>query len=119
MDDDCASRKIQVETFEELLDELRFAFESDIVDVDHIKEILHSYRSCPKEWKKYAFFDRHRYFIVRVDGSVAYSFHFLQVHTKPGRRWERQVQHYASLLVRRTGQFDPRSSLTTLCHEGM
>lgn len=91
MDDDCASRKIQVQNFEELLDELRFAFESDIVDVDHIKEILHSYRSCPKEWKKYAFFDRHRYIPCQFSKSFSDKRCLQQVHTKPGGRREWKV----------------------------
>ena len=44
----------------DLCRELSFLFEKDHVDVDQLQELMLSYQSNPKDWKKYAFFDRHR-----------------------------------------------------------
>jgi cysteine dioxygenase len=54
-------------SFEELIRQLRVAFETDVVDVDHVKTILSAYRSNPKDWKQYAKFDSHRYTRNLVD----------------------------------------------------
>ena len=45
---------------DDLCRELSFLFEKDHVDVDQLQELMLSYQSNPKDWKKYAFFDRHR-----------------------------------------------------------
>lgn len=49
-----------VPTLEELIAELHKAFENDVVDVDHVMQLMKSYKSNPAEWKKYAKFDRYR-----------------------------------------------------------
>lgn len=55
------SKKVpQIESLKDLQDELRFVFREDEVDVDYLKDLLLSYQSNAKDWKKYAFFDRHR-----------------------------------------------------------
>ena len=45
---------------EELVKELHKVFSFDRVNVDYVKALLSSYKSNPKEWKKYAKFDQHR-----------------------------------------------------------
>jgi cysteine dioxygenase len=44
----------------DLIAELQRLFQEDQVDVDHVQDVMLAYRSSPKDWKKYAFFDRHR-----------------------------------------------------------
>jgi len=46
---------------DELCKELHKVFSYDRVNVDYVKTLLNSYKSKPKDWKKYAKFDPHRY----------------------------------------------------------
>lgn len=56
-----------ITSLDDLIDKLHQAFESDVVDVDHVTELLTSYKSNPVEWKKFAKFDRYRYTRNLVD----------------------------------------------------
>ena len=49
-----------VSSLEDLIAKLHKAFEGDVVDVDHVMDVMKSYKSNPAEWKKYAKFDRYR-----------------------------------------------------------
>lgn len=49
-----------VNTLEDLIKELYKVFEEDSVNVEHVNYLMRSYKSVPKEWKKYAKFDRYR-----------------------------------------------------------
>ncbi|XP_058793690.1 cysteine dioxygenase type 1 [Phymastichus coffea] len=53
--------------FGELVEKLREAFATNDVDIDHVQDLMASYRSNPQEWRKYAKFDRHRYTRNLVD----------------------------------------------------
>ena len=46
---------------DELIQELHKVFANDRVNVEYVKALLSSYRSNPKDWKKFAKFDTHRY----------------------------------------------------------
>jgi Cysteine dioxygenase type I len=45
-------------TFDQLKDGLHELFSGDSVNVEELNELLAAYRSDPREWKKYAKFDR-------------------------------------------------------------
>ena len=45
---------------DELIVELKKIFDQDRVNVEYVKALLSSYRSNPRDWKKYAKFDPHR-----------------------------------------------------------
>lgn len=49
-----------VNTLEDLIKELHKIFEDDSVNIELVSYLMKSYKSCPKEWKKYAKFDRYR-----------------------------------------------------------
>jgi cysteine dioxygenase len=49
-----------VATLDELIAELHKAFENDVVDVDHVTQLMKSYKTNPADWKKFAKFDRYR-----------------------------------------------------------
>ena len=49
-----------VSTLDDLIVELHKAFEGDVVDVDHVMQLMKSYKSNPLEWGKFAKFDRYR-----------------------------------------------------------
>lgn len=49
-----------VATLDELIAELHKAFESDSVDVDHVTQLMQSYKTNPADWGKFAKFDRYR-----------------------------------------------------------
>ncbi|XP_046832948.1 cysteine dioxygenase type 1 [Vespa crabro] len=57
----------KVSTLRELIDALHDAFKTDHVDIDHVQDLMESYKSNPLEWKKYAKFDRYRYTRNLVD----------------------------------------------------
>ena len=59
-----------VSSLDELIVELHKAFESDIVDVDHVIQLMKSYKSNPAEWMKYAKFDRYRYKYLFINSCV-------------------------------------------------
>ena len=50
----------------ELIGELRKVFDYDRVNIDYVQALLESYKSNPKDWKKFAKFDRHRYCIFSI-----------------------------------------------------
>lgn len=50
-----------IATLEDLIAKLHKAFETDMVDVDHVMQLMKSYKTNPAEWKKFAKFDRYRY----------------------------------------------------------
>ena len=50
----------RIATLDDLIAELHKIFSEDDISVDHVKAVLEAYKSNPKEWKKYAFFDPHR-----------------------------------------------------------
>ena len=56
-----------VATLEDLIAELHKAFETNVVDVDHVMDLMNAYKSNPVEWQKYAKFDRYRYTRNLVD----------------------------------------------------
>ncbi len=47
-------------TLDELVRELHKIFANDRVNVEYVKALLSSYRSNPKDWKKFAKMDPHR-----------------------------------------------------------
>lgn len=47
-------------TLRELVDALHEAFKTDHVNIDHVQDLMTSYKSNPLEWKRYAKFDRYR-----------------------------------------------------------
>ena len=49
-----------VANLDELIKELRSAFEYDEVNVDYVKALLSSYKSNPQDWDKYTNFETHR-----------------------------------------------------------
>lgn len=54
-------------TLDDLIKELHQIFESDKVNIDYVKALMNMYKSNPREWKKYAKFDPHRYTRNLVD----------------------------------------------------
>ncbi|EEC15879.1 cysteine dioxygenase, putative [Ixodes scapularis] len=44
----------------DLIEQLHRVFESDHINVEYVHDLMLSYKSNPKEWQKYAKFDRHR-----------------------------------------------------------
>jgi len=52
---------------QELIEELHKVFDSDKVNVDYVNALLSSYKSNPKDWKKFAKGDPHRYTRNLVD----------------------------------------------------
>ena len=53
--------KEQAVNLDGLIKQLREIFDNDKVDIDQVKQLMSTHRSNPKEWRKYAHFDRHRY----------------------------------------------------------
>ena len=47
-----------VSNLDDVIREIHNAFSGDVVDVDHVNDILCSYKSNPLDWKKFAKFDR-------------------------------------------------------------
>ncbi len=57
----CSERKVaEINNLQDLVSELRSIFESDEVDVNYVHDVMSAYKSNPKDWIKYAHFDRHR-----------------------------------------------------------
>ncbi|XP_048750122.2 cysteine dioxygenase type 1-like [Ostrea edulis] len=52
---------------DELIQELHKVFASDHVNVEYVSQLMAAYRSNPKDWKKFAIFDLHRYTRNLVD----------------------------------------------------
>lgn len=52
--------QIMVENLQQLIDELHKAFSYDHVNIEYVNHLMLSYKSNPKEWRKYAKFDRYR-----------------------------------------------------------
>ena len=48
-------------SWDELIEKLLEIFESDNVNIEEVEEILDCYKSDPKDWKKYAKFDKYKY----------------------------------------------------------
>ena len=55
---------LPVDTLEDLIDRLKEVFSEDRVNVDYVKALMESYKSNPKEWKKFAKFDPHRFVYI-------------------------------------------------------
>lgn len=49
-----------VNTLEDLIKELHKVFQDDSVNIELVSYLMRSYKSCSKEWKKYAKFDRYK-----------------------------------------------------------
>ena len=45
---------------DELITELRDIFSQDRVNIEYVQALLESYKSNPKDWKRFAKFDQHR-----------------------------------------------------------
>ena len=50
----------QVTSLADLVQQIHEAFDGDHVDVDHVTEMMESYKSSPAEWNKFAKFDRYK-----------------------------------------------------------
>ncbi|KAH0952013.1 hypothetical protein HN011_006183 [Eciton burchellii] len=57
----------EVSTLRQLIDALHEAFQTDHVNIDHVQDLMTSYKSDFAEWKKFAKFDRYRYTRNLVD----------------------------------------------------
>lgn len=55
-------------TFDELLQKISKLFESNEVNVDQLKQLMHSYESNPADWIKYVNLSKERYTRVLIDG---------------------------------------------------
>ncbi|XP_061180546.1 cysteine dioxygenase type 1-like [Saccostrea echinata] len=55
------------QNLDELIKELHKVFASDHVNVEYVTQLMASYKSNPKDWKKFAIFDLHRYTRNLVD----------------------------------------------------
>lgn len=58
---------VSVANLDDLIRQIHETFESDNVEVDHVMEIMQSYKSNPSDWKKFAKFDRYKYTRNLVD----------------------------------------------------
>lgn len=50
----------QINDLDDLIREVREIFEEDHIDVDFVQEVMLSYKSNPRDWTKFAHFDRYR-----------------------------------------------------------
>ncbi|XP_054712735.1 cysteine dioxygenase type 1-like [Uloborus diversus] len=57
----------RINTLDDLIRELRAVFENDRVNVERVQDLMSAYKSNPREWIKFAKFDRHRYTRNLVD----------------------------------------------------
>jgi len=57
----------KLETLNDLIRELRKAFETDHVNIERVQDLMSSYKSNPREWIKFAQFDPYRYTRNLVD----------------------------------------------------
>jgi cysteine dioxygenase len=49
-----------ISTLEDLIRELYVVFESETANVEHVEQLMTTYKSNPADWRKYAKFDRCR-----------------------------------------------------------
>ena len=45
---------------EELIKRLHDIFANDKVDIDEVKHVMERYKSNPKDWEQFAFYDQHK-----------------------------------------------------------
>ncbi|XP_077288699.1 cysteine dioxygenase type 1 [Arctopsyche grandis] len=57
----------KISDLKDLIEALHVVFEDDHVNIEHVKELMLSYKSNEADWKKYAKFDRNRYTRNLVD----------------------------------------------------
>lgn len=57
----------KVDTLDDLIRELRSAFQTDHVNIERVQDLMSSYKSNPRDWIKFAQFDRYRYTRNLVD----------------------------------------------------
>ena len=50
----------ETRSWEELIEALKEEFSKPSVEIDRVKEVMLSYRSCEKDWKRFANFDPFR-----------------------------------------------------------
>uniref|UniRef100_A0A336MMT4 Cysteine dioxygenase n=1 Tax=Culicoides sonorensis TaxID=179676 RepID=A0A336MMT4_CULSO len=55
------------ESLQDLITKLHCIFESNLVNIEYVHHLMLSYKSNPREWKKFAKFDRFRYTRNLVD----------------------------------------------------
>ncbi|GFW88118.1 cysteine dioxygenase [Trichonephila clavipes] len=71
----------KIDTLDDLIRELRSAFSTDHVNVERVQDLMAAYKSNPREWIKYAKFDRHRRPVVHILLTAAYNSECLTWHT--------------------------------------
>lgn len=49
-----------VADLDDLIKKLHEVFDAEIVNIEQVKALLEAYKSNPKDWKRFAKFDRHR-----------------------------------------------------------
>jgi len=59
--EDCCIVSSKIDSLQDVIDELNKVFAEDRVNVEYVKALLSAYRSKPKDWRKFAKFDPHRY----------------------------------------------------------
>ncbi|RWS16804.1 cysteine dioxygenase type 1-like protein [Dinothrombium tinctorium] len=64
---DLCKSNAEISCLDELVVKLREIFSQDDIDVDYVQQLMLSYKSNPRDWRKYAHFDRHRYTRNLVD----------------------------------------------------
>ena len=61
---------------DELIKELHKVFANDRVNVELVKALMSSYKSNPKDWRRFAKFDTHRCVVLSHLGTIVVIFNF-------------------------------------------
>lgn len=58
-------------SLKELVRRLHKIFAHDDINIDYVRSLMESYKSNPRDWKRFAKFDTHRYVTSYVAGKLA------------------------------------------------
>ena len=81
-------------TWEEMIERLHEVFDSEVVNIEEVENILASYKSRSIDWKKYAKFDKYKY--------TRYSFKLIKVNMNiifKQRNWQNFTFFTKNMLV--------------------
>ena len=62
---------VTVTSLDNLISQLHRAFEGDSIDVDHIKELMKTYKSNQDDWGKFAIWDKSSKYVSIVLNYIA------------------------------------------------
>ena len=89
-----------IEDLAQLIEELHKVYAEERINVEYVRALLSSYKSNPKDWKKYAQTDPHRYVIYSLKYVLHFQFYLYYMYSNFSKDSDRFGKFHSNCIYR-------------------